>query len=160
MQEMSWAKWSRWQYITHYAQEGLFRIAKWVHSSFPNSAGAAILLTAMRYVKWHGYCARYLPMKLICDFWRRLREQMRKDWNNSSLLTLLDRVLLNLRLDNGLDKEGNYAAWCIFHPDSQGEPPYHPNLSFPEQGFNCFAYSDGSLRKLFGVGKPKCRVWT
>ncbi len=62
---------------------------------------------------------------------------------------LLSGVLEKLKVEGGPDHRGEYTAWCVFHPDGQGEPPHRPNLSVSERGYYCHACGEnGGLRDL------------
>ncbi len=68
---------------------------------------------------------------------------------SGSYSNYLTEVLSKLKVVKGPDKNGNYIAWCPFHPDGKGKPPHQPNLSVAEKGFICHACSEkGSLIKL------------
>ncbi len=62
---------------------------------------------------------------------------------------LLTAILERLAVNSGPDADGDYIAWCVFHPDGRGEPPHRANLHVNERGFRCFACNEyGSLAKL------------
>ena len=69
-----------------------------------------------------------------------------RDKNRSSLF---EELLDKLRIAKGPDDQGNYIAWCPFHPDGQGSPPNRPNLQLSTRGFHCFRCEEkGGLAKL------------
>lgn len=58
-------------------------------------------------------------------------------------------IQAKLDIVKGPDSNGNYIAWCPFHPDGKGKPPHNPNFSISEKGYICFACgAKGSLWKL------------
>jgi hypothetical protein len=69
--------------------------------------------------------------------------------NKNCQTDLLQEVLSRLKVVNGPDKNGNFVAWCVFHPDGKGKPPHQPNLYISEKGFICHACGEkGSLKML------------
>ena len=62
---------------------------------------------------------------------------------------LLKLILPYLRIVHGPDADGEYLAWCEFHPDGKGEPPHSPNFNVSERGGYCHACKwGGGLREL------------
>src|SRR5262245_46616055 len=68
--------------------------------------------------------------------------------NNHSSDALFQQIVSRLKIAKR-NTDGSTTAWCIFHPDGQGNPPHQANLRVSEKGFYCFACkAKGSLRKL------------
>ena len=72
--------------------------------------------------------------------------------------SLLDLILPRLRVIRGPDGNGDFTAWCIFHPDGHGKPPHEPDLHVGPKGYICFACkAKGGLRDLaqkLGIQTP------